>query len=113
MVLGERTIGQDCQHKERLRNFILQWYSTGKAVVMITHEVEFVAESNPKVRLLSQGRIVAQGPADAVLSKDELVKEASLVRPQMSRLFGELTKYGLPSDVVDVHRARILLEEKL
>jgi ABC-type multidrug transport system ATPase subunit len=96
-----------------LRNFILQLYSQGKAVVMITHDVEFVAESNPKVILLSQGRIVARGPADSVLSKDELVKKASLVRPQMSRLFSELTKYGLPSDVVDVHRARLLLEERL
>jgi energy-coupling factor transport system ATP-binding protein len=96
-----------------LRNFILQLYSQGKAVVMITHDVEFVAESNPKVILLSQGRIVARGPADSVLSKDELVKKASLVRPQMSRLFSELTKYGFPSDVVDVHRARLLLEEKL
>ncbi len=113
LILDEPTIGQDYQQKERLRNFILQLYSQGKAVVMITHDVEFVAESNPKVILLSQGRIVARGPADSVLSKDELVKKASLVRPQMSRLFSELTKYGFPSDVVDVHRARILLEEKL
>ncbi len=113
LILDEPTIGQDYQQKERLRNFILQLYSQGKAVVMITHDVEFVAESNPKVILLSQGRIVARGPADSVLSKDELVKKASLVRPQMSRLFGELAKYGLPSDVVDVHRARILIEEKL
>src|SRR5438094_54744 len=37
----------------------------------------------------------------------------ALVRAAVRRLFGELTKYGLPSDVVDVHRARILLEEKL
>src|SRR5712692_4179784 len=113
LVLDEPTIGQDYQQKERLRNFILQLYSQGKAVVMITHDVEFVAEANPKVILLSKGRIVARGPADSVLSKDELVKKASLVRPQMSRLFSELTKYGFPSDVVDVHRARILLEEKL
>jgi hypothetical protein len=42
-----------------------------------------------------------------------LVKKASLVRPQMSRLFSELTKYGLPGDVIDVHRAKLLLEEKL
>jgi energy-coupling factor transport system ATP-binding protein len=113
LILDEPTIGQDYQQKERLRNFILQLYSQGKAVVMITHDVEFVAESNPKVILLSQGRIVARGQADSVLSKDELVKKASLVRPQMSRLFSELTKYGLPADVVDVHRARLLLEEKL
>src|SRR5438128_2218977 len=60
LILDEPTIGQDYQQKERLRNFILQLYSQGKAVVMITHDVEFVAESNPKVILLSQGRIVAR-----------------------------------------------------
>ena len=113
LVLDEPTIGQDYLQKERLRNFILQLYSQGKAVVMITHDVEFVAESNPRVILLSKGAIVAQGPADAILSKDEIVNRASLVRPQMSRLFGALTKYGLPRDVVDIHRARLLLEEKL
>jgi energy-coupling factor transport system ATP-binding protein len=113
LILDEPTIGQDYLQKERLRNFILQLYSQGKAVVMITHDVEFVAESNPKVILLSKGEIVATGPADSVLSKDEMVNRASLVKPQMSRLFGALSMYGLPRDVVDVHRARILLEEKL
>jgi energy-coupling factor transport system ATP-binding protein len=113
LILDEPTIGQDYLQKERLRNFILQLYSQGKAVVMITHDVEFVAESNPKVILLSKGEIVATGPADSVLSKDELVSRVSLVKPQMSRLFGALSKYGLPRDVVDVHRARMLLEEKL
>ncbi len=113
LILDEPTIGQDYQQKERLRNFILQLYSQGKAVVMITHDVEFVAESNPKVILLSKGQIVGQGSADSVLSRDEMVKRASLVKPQMSRLFGELARYGLPRDVVDVHRARILLEDKL
>jgi energy-coupling factor transport system ATP-binding protein len=113
LILDEPTIGQDYLQKERLRNFILQLYSQGKAVVMITHDVEFVAESNPRVILLSKGGIVAQGPADVILSRDETVNRASLVRPQMSRLFGGLTKYGLPGDVVDIHRARLLLEEKL
>ena len=113
LILDEPTIGQDYQQKERLRNFILQLYSQGKAVVMITHDVEFVAESNPKVILMSNGAIVAQGPAETILSKEEIVKRAALVRPQMSRLFAELGKSGFPKDVVDVHRARLLLEEKL
>ena len=113
LILDEPTIGQDYEQKERLRNFILQLYSQGKAVVMITHDVEFVAESNPKVVLLSKGMIVGSGPADAILSNDEIVSRASLAKPQMSRLFGALTRFGLPRDVVDVHRARILLEDKL
>src|SRR5437667_7879404 len=92
LILDEPTIGQDYQQKERLRNLILQLYSQGKAVVMITHDVELVAESNPKAILLSKGQIVGKGSADSVLSKDEMVNLASLVKHQMSRLLGELAK---------------------
>jgi energy-coupling factor transport system ATP-binding protein len=96
-----------------LRNFILQLNSQGKAVVMVTHDVEFVAECNPKVVLMSKGRIVAQGQADEILSDDGLIEKASLVKPQMAKLFSQLGDFGLPRDVVDVHRAKMLLEEKL
>ena len=113
LVLDEPTIGQDYQQKERLRNFIVQLYSQGKTVVMITHDVEFVAEAGPEVVLMSKGRIVGRGPADEVLSNDRLVEEASLVKPQMARLFSKLSSHGLPRDVVEVHRAKMLLEQKL
>jgi len=113
LILDEPTIGQDYQQKERLRNFILQLSSQGKAVVMVTHDVEFVAECNPKVVLMSKGRIVAQGQADEILSDDGLIEKASLVKPQMAKLFSQLGEFGFPSDVVDVHRAKMLLEERL
>src|SRR5206468_6711746 len=87
LILDEPTIGQDYQQKERLRNFILQLNSQGKAVVMVTHDVEFVAECNPKIVLMSKGQIVAQGQADEVLSDDGLIEKASLVKPQMAKLF--------------------------
>jgi energy-coupling factor transport system ATP-binding protein len=113
LILDEPTIGQDYQQKERLRNFILQLNSQGKAVVMVTHDVEFVAECNPKVVLMSSGRIVGQGQADEILSDENLVEKASLVKPQMAKLFSHLDGFGFPRDVVDVHRAKMLLEEKL
>ncbi len=113
LLIDEPTIGQDYQQKERLRNFILQLYSQGKTVVMITHDVEWVAESDPEVILMSKGRIVTRGRADEILSNDHLVEKASIVKPQMARLFARMNDYGLPRDVVDVHRAKMLLESKL
>ncbi len=113
LVLDEPTIGQDYQQKERLSNFILQLYSQGKTVVMITHDVEFVAETNPMVVLMSKGSILASGRADEILSNDDLVEKSSLVKPQMARLFARLQGDGLPRDVVDVHRAKMLLEDRL
>jgi energy-coupling factor transport system ATP-binding protein len=112
LVLDEPTIGQDYLQKERLRNFILQLYSQGKAVVIISHDVEFVAEAGPEVILMSKGRLLIRGPANEVLSDEDLVEKASLVKPQMARLFSQLGN-GLPHDVVEVHRAKMLLEGKL
>jgi len=82
-------------------------------VVMITHDVEFVAETNPMVVLMSKGSILASGKADEILSNDDLVEKSSLVKPQMARLFARLQGDGLPRDVVDVHRAKMLLEDRL
>ena len=112
LVLDEPTIGQDYLQKERLRNFILQLYSQGKAVVIISHDVEFVAEAGPEVVLMSKGRLLARGPADEILSNEDLVEKASLVKPQMARLFSQLGD-GFPHDVVEVHRAKMLLEDRL
>src|SRR5260370_41037864 len=87
LILDEPTIGQDYQQKERLRNFILQVNSQGKAVVMVTHDVEFVAECNPKVVLRSKGRIVAHGKADEIWCEHGRIGRDSRVRPRMANLF--------------------------
>src|SRR3990170_2291924 len=44
LILDEPTIGQDHEQKERLRQFILQMQTQGKTVVIVTHDIEFVAE---------------------------------------------------------------------
>lgn len=113
LILDEPTIGQDYLQKERLRNFIVQLNSQGKAVIIITHDVEFVAEAKPRVVLLSKGRVVGEGSAERILSDGDKVAGASLVKPQIAKLFDLLLRFGFPRDVVDVHRAKQLLEDRL
>jgi energy-coupling factor transport system ATP-binding protein len=113
LILDEPTIGQDYLQKERLRNFIVQLNSQGKAVIIITHDVEFVAEAKPRVVLLSKGHVVGEGSAERILSDGDKVAGASLVKPQIARLFDQLQRFGFPRDVVDVHRAKQLLEDRL
>jgi len=72
LILDEPTIGQDHAQKEKLREFILQLKTQGKTVVMVTHDVEFVAECNPRVVLMSEGKIVAEGPAEEILTNPEM-----------------------------------------
>jgi len=113
VILDEPTIGQDHLQKEKLRQFIVQLNGQGKTVVIVTHDVEFVAECNPRVVLMTEGKIVADGEAKKILTDITLTLTASIVPPQITQIFLGLTDLGLPSDVIDVSEARRILLEYL
>ena len=111
VILDEPTIGQDHRQKENLRQFIVQLNSQGKTVVIVTHDVEFVAECNPRVILMTQGQIVADGEAKKILTDQELALKASIVPPQITQVFLGLADLKFPKDVIDVSEAtKILLQ---
>jgi energy-coupling factor transport system ATP-binding protein len=113
IILDEPTIGQDHQQKEKLQQFILQLNAQKKTVIVVTHDVEFVAECNPRVILMSQGKILAEGIAKEILTNQKLVAQASIVPPQITQIFLELADLGLPTDVIDVHEATKILLDRL
>ncbi|NVM26912.1 MAG: ABC transporter ATP-binding protein [Desulfobacterales bacterium] len=113
IILDEPTIGQDYQQKEKLQQFILQLNAQKKTVVVVTHDVEFVAECNPRVILMSQGKILAEGIAENILTNQKLVAQASIVPPQITQIFLELADLGLPTNVIDVHEATKILLGRL
>jgi len=113
VILDEPTIGQDHQQKEKLQQFILQLNAQKKTVVVVTHDVEFVAECNPRVILMSQGKTLVDGKAEQILTAPKLLLQASIVPPQITQIFLELTDLGLPTDVIDVHEATKILVDRL
>lgn len=113
VILDEPTIGQDHRQKENLRQFIVQLNEQGKTVVVVTHDVEFVAECNPRVVLMKEAKIIADGEAKRILTDTTLALEASIVPPQISQIFHGLTFLGLPSDVIDVSEAKKILIDYL
>ena len=113
VVMDEPTIGQDYQQKEILRQFIIQLNTQGKTVVVVTHDVEFVAECNPRVILMSEGKIVADGVGNKVLTDVGRLTQASIVPPQITQIFMKLADFGLPVDVIDIYEAREILLKRL
>jgi energy-coupling factor transport system ATP-binding protein len=109
VILDEPTIGQDHHQKEKLQQFILQLNAQKKTVVVVTHDVEFVAECNPRVILMSQGKILVDGIAEKILTEPKVLAQASIVPPQITQIFLELADLGLPTDVIDVHEATKIL----
>jgi energy-coupling factor transport system ATP-binding protein len=113
LVLDEPTIGQDHQQKENLRQFIMQLQSQGKTIVTVTHDVEFVAECNPRVVLMRQGKIVADGEGKNILTDPQLLEQASIVLPQIAQIFTRLEGLGLPKNIIDIYEAKTLLQKVL
>jgi len=113
LILDEPTIGQDYQQKEKLRQFIVQMQTQGKTVVIVTHDVEFVAECNPRVLLMKEGRIVADGEGREVLTAPEVLVQSSIVLPQIAQIFLKLAPLGLPKNVIDVYEAKEMLLKAL
>ena len=113
LILDEPTIGQDYQQKEKLRQFILQLRTQEKTIIVVTHDIEFVAESNPRVLLMRDGRIIADGEAKEVLTDPHTVTAASIVPPQISQIFLQLDDPRLPKNVIDVYEASQLLHKIL
>src|SRR4030043_1796989 len=113
LILDEPTIGQDYQQKEKLRQFIIQMQTQGKTVVMVTHDVEFVAECTPRVVLMQEGQIVADGEGREILTNPEVLAQSSIVLPQIAQIFVNLAPLGLPKNVIDVYDAKEIVLKAL
>lgn len=110
LILDEPTIGQDYQQKEKLRQFILQMKTQERTIIMVTHDVEFVAECKPRVLLMREGKIIADGEAKDILTNPGILNSASIVPPQIAQIFLELAdlmpNLKLPRTIIDLYEAR-------
>ena len=62
IFLDEPTRGMDYQAKKALSLLFHQWRQQGKAIVLITHDVEFAAHLADRVAILEDGKLVFSGP---------------------------------------------------
>jgi energy-coupling factor transport system ATP-binding protein len=96
LILDEPTRGMDYKLKSELMSFLNNYRSKGNTVIVITHDVEIVAEFADRVILMSEGKIVTYGDKREVLSK------ALLFSPQINRLVQAFEKYGVPDNILTV-----------
>ena len=83
VILDEPTTGQDSGQKDRLATLLKKLNGEGKTVIIVTHDMEFVADFIPRTVLLSGGRVLADGATAEILARKELLDRASLVPPQL------------------------------
>jgi energy-coupling factor transport system ATP-binding protein len=105
VVLDEPTVGQDALQKEKLAQIFRLLQSTGKTIVLVSHDVEFLWPIQPRLVVMSGGRVVADGKISEIMGDRELLEGARVTQPQLLRLYAGLrNRPGAP--FLDVLEAR-------
>ena len=81
LLLDEPTRGLDYETKRDLANLWRRWKEAGMGLLLVTHDVELAAQVADRVMVMSEGEIIADGPAAEVLTA------SPLFTPQVARLF--------------------------
>lgn len=95
LIFDEPTLGQDAKEIRFFIDLIQNERQKGKTIIIITHNVEFTLNFIPRTLLMTNGKIIADGPTRKILTNKSLVKKSSLILPQVSIFKQDLKKIGL------------------
>ena len=83
LMLDEPTRGLDYRAKEELAAILTRLAEAGKAVVVASHDVEFVASVAQRAVVMAEGEIVADGTAV------EVIGASPMFAPQVAKVLGQ------------------------
>ena len=86
ICLDEPTFGQDQHSCEALMALLRSIAREGTAVVLSTHDMGLVAEHADRVLVLADGRVLAEGAPEEVLTDPGLLERAGLTPPPLVRM---------------------------
>jgi len=104
LVLDEPTTMLDPRGRDEVVKTVLELRSNlGLTVIYITHLMEEAALAD-RILIMDAGRLVADGPPRAILTKPDLLRQMGLDVSEMTRLAGMLRQRGLPvpADIISV-----------
>jgi energy-coupling factor transporter ATP-binding protein EcfA2 len=108
MILDEPTGGANREQLQRLERLVDELHSAGKTVILITHDMNVLAETCERTIAMWDGRIILDGATRDVLREEEKLAQTFLTPPPVVRLS---LRAGWPQLTLTVDEAeRYLLE---
>jgi energy-coupling factor transporter ATP-binding protein EcfA2 len=105
LVVDEPTTGQDYSRAKVVMELCKKLNETGKTIIIISHNMDLIAEYCRYVYVLKDGSLLIEGTPKRVFSQPEKLMETSIVPPQITRIFQQMTKPVLPHDVLTMEEA--------
>ena len=90
IILDEPTIAQDWKGRKIIQKMIRDLSSQGKTVIAILHDMDFVAECFERVIVMAHGKVLADGTKDEVFAQKDILEQARLDQPYLTKLCQQL-----------------------
>lgn len=99
VILDEPTIAQDVTGVRQIGEIVTWLQAQGRTVITITHDMDFVARYFQRVLVFQDGQVLADGTAQEIFSRPDLLRRAGLEPPPITLLGQGL---GLPDPPLTV-----------
>ncbi|MDQ7133458.1 MULTISPECIES: energy-coupling factor transporter ATPase [Staphylococcus] len=86
IVLDEPTAGLDPHSRKQVMGLLKQLQQEGKTIVLVTHDMNDVAQYADRIKVLQKGTLVYEGTPRALFSDSERINDYSLDLPDIVQL---------------------------
>lgn len=97
LVLDEPTAGFDLEGQQRMAALLATLRAAGYTLLLISHDMQFVATHADTLCVMAAGQLLAQGSPETIFADEALLARSALAPPPTARLARTL---GLPPHVV-------------
>ena len=114
LFLDEPTTGQDQRGKTRLGELALEMKERGRTVMIISHDMDFVARYADRVIVMTQGEVIMDGTPEEVFSNREVMTKAMIKPPQCYAVANHVREKdsSMPKIRLDAEKTAELLAER-
>jgi len=116
LILDEPTVGLDpAGQKSMMDLFRTLTEDYGKTIIIVTHDMNVVAEYTSRVLVMSQGSMAFDGSPEDLFSNQELLDECNLDIPSVSRIVKDVSTafgYSMEETPLSINEAVAFIKEK-
>jgi energy-coupling factor transport system ATP-binding protein len=108
LVLDEPTVGLDRRASLLVEEIIRAYHASGKTVVFVSHNLDFVSRLAERIVVMHRGRILFDDGKIDLFRRDKILKQTGLAMPQVPAFMTELARKGFSvrMDVYTVEEAK-------
>jgi len=112
LIIDEPTTGSDWTGVQTMMALIHKLHTAGTTIIMISHDMDLVAQYAKRVIVLKEGGILLDGTPKRVFSNEQILLDSAIVPPQLCRLSFQLEDILGPEPLIESSEFTAMFESR-